>query len=153
MAFSVVVDVWSTSLSSQDSIFSGPPLSQREPSFREHLFPDRHGAPNSSSSLLGLLSGSTRVKRSVMGCPPPLPPHPTLILHTPHPFNLHHTAQPHAHHSQQCRFPQKPPPCHPLARGQRGRYLFRQLSQALRSNLQHTDQHMISKRCAVSTLV
>ncbi|KAI2650072.1 IQ motif and SEC7 domain-containing protein 1 [Labeo rohita] len=135
------------------SVAGVPPLRRREPSF--HLFPDRRSAPNSSSSHLGSLFDSSRVKHFVSGCPPSPPPHPTLIFHMPHPFNLHHTAQLHAQHSHRCHFPPYPPHYHhlPLTRSQRGLYLFKQL----RSNHQprHREQHMITKHkpCAISTLV
>ncbi|XP_076132838.1 IQ motif and SEC7 domain-containing protein 1-like isoform X1 [Alosa pseudoharengus] len=80
--------------------------------------------PN-SSSLLGSLFGSRRGKSSSssssQGHPPPPPSsHPTLIVHTPHPANLHHTAhaeghgthhhQHHQHYSH--RGEQNPPPYH-----------------------------------------
>ncbi|KAL0159036.1 hypothetical protein M9458_047112, partial [Cirrhinus mrigala] len=140
-------------LSSQDSIFSSPPLRQREPSFQEHLFPDRRSAPNSSSSHLGSLFDSSRVKHFISGCPPP--PHPTLIFHTPHPFNLHHTAHLHARHSERCHFPPNPLQYHhpPLARSQHGLYLFKQLHSNYQSR--HREQHMITKHkpCVISTLV
>ncbi|CAL8336410.1 unnamed protein product [Lota lota] len=90
--------------------------------------PSRHSGqslPN-SSSLLGTLFGTRRVKS-----PSPTPQsqsqaqaHPTLISHTLHPTNLHHTArsesdgpappsqQTHPHHAQFCHVGQNPPPYH-----------------------------------------
>ncbi|KAK0154578.1 IQ motif and SEC7 domain-containing protein 1 [Merluccius polli] len=85
--------------------------------------------PN-SSSLLGTLFGARRVKS-----PSPTPQsqsqsqsqaqtHPTLISHTLHPTNLHHTArsesdgpaapsqQQHPHHAPFCHIGQNPPPYH-----------------------------------------
>ncbi|KAL2103920.1 hypothetical protein ACEWY4_000788 [Coilia grayii] len=88
--------------------------------------------PSSSSSILGSLFGGRRGKSSSssssQGQPPPPPPpstlppssHPTLISHTPHPANLHHTAQAEAHagsahphhHQHYGHAPQNPPPYH-----------------------------------------
>ncbi|XP_063064120.1 IQ motif and SEC7 domain-containing protein 1-like isoform X3 [Engraulis encrasicolus] len=94
----------------EGSTISSPHLRRRvtthECSSRGHPHPHPHPAatvPNSSSSILGSLFGSRRGKSSSssssQGPPPPPPPHPpppsshpTLISHTPHPANLHHTA-------------------------------------------------------------
>ncbi|XP_029907771.1 IQ motif and SEC7 domain-containing protein 1 isoform X2 [Myripristis murdjan] len=100
----------------EGSIISSPHMRRRPPSSRD--CPSRHSGqslPN-SSSLLGTLFGTKRVKS-----PSPTPqPHPTLISHTPHPANLHHTArveadtpgQMHPHHAQFCHMGQNPPPYH-----------------------------------------
>ncbi|MEQ2166002.1 hypothetical protein GOODEAATRI_023038, partial [Goodea atripinnis] len=72
------------------SIISSPHMRQRTPSGRD--CPSRHSGQSlpSSSSLLGSLFGTRRVKSP---SPTPQTPHPTLISHTPHPVNLHHTAR------------------------------------------------------------
>ncbi|XP_031422776.1 IQ motif and SEC7 domain-containing protein 1-like isoform X3 [Clupea harengus] len=79
-------------------------------------------APN-SSSLLGSIFGSRRGKSSSSsssqghpGGPPST--HPTLISHTPHPVNLHHTAQAethaaHQHHQHYGQGAQNPPTLQP----------------------------------------
>uniref|UniRef100_A0A3Q4HZ90 IQ motif and Sec7 domain ArfGEF 1b n=1 Tax=Neolamprologus brichardi TaxID=32507 RepID=A0A3Q4HZ90_NEOBR len=102
----------------QGSIISSPHMRRRAPSSRD--CPSRHSAqslPN-SSSLLGSLFGTRRVKSP---SPTPQPQlHPTLISHTPHPANLHHTARVetegpvpmHPHHAQFCHMTQNPPPYH-----------------------------------------
>uniref|UniRef100_A0A3P8T9N0 IQ motif and Sec7 domain ArfGEF 1 n=1 Tax=Amphiprion percula TaxID=161767 RepID=A0A3P8T9N0_AMPPE len=100
----------------EGSIISSPHMRRRTPSSRD--CPSRHSGqslPN-SSSLLGSLFGTRRVKS-----PSPTPLHPTLISHTPHPANLHHTARVetdagpgpmHPHHAQFCHMTQNPPPYH-----------------------------------------
>nr|XP_043879247.1 IQ motif and SEC7 domain-containing protein 1 isoform X3 [Solea senegalensis] len=101
----------------EGSIISSPHMRRRTPSSRD--CPSRHSGqslPN-SSSLLGSLFGTRRVKSP---SPTPQPLHPTLISHTPHPANLHHTARVetdtvapmHAHHAQFCQITQNPPPYH-----------------------------------------
>ncbi|MED6239862.1 hypothetical protein ATANTOWER_012356, partial [Ataeniobius toweri] len=99
------------------SIISSPHMRQRTPSGRD--CPSRHSGQSlpSSSSLLGSLFGTRRVKSP---SPTPQTPHPTLISHTPHPVNLHHTARVetdtpvplHPHHAQFCHVTQNPPPYH-----------------------------------------
>ncbi|KAM8913297.1 IQ motif and SEC7 domain-containing protein 1 isoform 5-T5 [Spinachia spinachia] len=101
----------------EGSIISSPHMRRRTPSGRD--CPSRHSGqslPN-SSSLLGTLFGTRRVKS-----PNPTQQglHPTLISHTPHPTNLHHTARSetdgqataHPHHAQFCHVTQNPPPYH-----------------------------------------
>uniref|UniRef100_A0A8D3CKS2 IQ motif and Sec7 domain ArfGEF 1b n=2 Tax=Scophthalmus maximus TaxID=52904 RepID=A0A8D3CKS2_SCOMX len=101
----------------EGSIISSPHMRRRAPSSRD--CPSRHSGqslPN-SSSLLGTLFGTRRVKSP---SPTPQPLHPTLISHTPHPGNLHHTARVetdtavtvHPHHAQFCHVTQNPPPYH-----------------------------------------
>ncbi|CAN9512180.1 unnamed protein product [Ophioblennius macclurei] len=101
----------------EGSIISSPHMRRRTPSSRD--CPSRHSGqslPN-SSSLLGSLFGTRRVKSP---SPTPQPLHPTLISHTPHPANLHHTARVeaegagpmHPHHAQFCHVTQNPPPYH-----------------------------------------
>ncbi|KAM7402730.1 hypothetical protein PAMP_017944 [Pampus punctatissimus] len=101
----------------EGSIISSPHMRRRTPSSRD--CPSRHSGqslPN-SSSLLGSLFGTRRVKSP---SPTPQSTHPTLISHTPHPGNLHHTARVetdtpvtiHPHHSQFCHMTQNPPPYH-----------------------------------------
>ncbi|KAK7907409.1 hypothetical protein WMY93_016021 [Mugilogobius chulae] len=102
----------------EGSIISSPHMRRRPPSSRD--CPSRHSGqslPN-SASLLGSLFGTRRVKSP---SPTPQSPHPTLISHTPHPGNLHHTARGdseaaapvHPHHAQFCHVtPQNPPPYH-----------------------------------------
>ncbi|XP_047437979.1 IQ motif and SEC7 domain-containing protein 1 isoform X2 [Mugil cephalus] len=101
----------------EGSIISSPHMRRRGPSSRD--CPSRHSGqslPN-SSSLLGSLFGTRRVKSP---SPTPPSPHPTLISHTPHPSNLHHTARSetdapasmHPHHAQFCHVAQNPPPYH-----------------------------------------
>lgn len=101
----------------QGSIISSPHMRRRPPSSRD--CPSRHSGqslPN-SSSLLGSLFGTRRVKSP---SPTPQGPHPTLISHTPHPVNLHHSARAdaetqgpvHPHHAQFCHVTQNPPPYH-----------------------------------------
>uniref|UniRef100_A0A4W6E5Q6 IQ motif and Sec7 domain ArfGEF 1 n=1 Tax=Lates calcarifer TaxID=8187 RepID=A0A4W6E5Q6_LATCA len=101
----------------QGSIISSPHIRRRTPSSRD--CPSRHSGqslPN-SSSLLGSLFGTRRVKSP---SPTPQPLHPTLISHTPHPVNLHHTARGETdtpvpmlpHHTQFCHMTQNPPPYH-----------------------------------------
>ncbi|XP_019122862.1 IQ motif and SEC7 domain-containing protein 1 isoform X1 [Larimichthys crocea] len=96
----------------EGSIISSPHMRRRTPSSRD--CPSRHSGqslPN-SSSLLGSLFGTRRVKS------PSPTPHPTLISHTPHPANLHHTARVETdtpvpmHHAQFCHMTQNPPPYH-----------------------------------------
>ncbi|XP_075869321.1 IQ motif and SEC7 domain-containing protein 1 isoform X5 [Nelusetta ayraudi] len=100
----------------EGSIISSPHMRRRPPSSRD--CPSRHSGQSlpSSSSLLGSLFGTRRVKSP---SPTPQPLHPTLISHTPHPANLHHTARsesdgpvPLHHHAQFCHVPQNPPPYH-----------------------------------------
>ncbi|XP_041837672.1 IQ motif and SEC7 domain-containing protein 1 isoform X1 [Melanotaenia boesemani] len=99
----------------EGSIISSPHMRRRPPSSRD--CPSRHSGqslPN-SSSLLGSLFGTRRVKSP---SPTPQGPHPTLISHTPHPANLHHTARVETdtpvpiHHTQYCHMTQNPPPYH-----------------------------------------
>ncbi|KAM3621213.1 uncharacterized protein V6R79_007984 [Siganus canaliculatus] len=99
----------------EGSIISSPHMRRRTPSSRD--CPSRHSGqslPN-SSSLLGSLFGTRRVKSP---SPTPQPLHPTLISHTPHPANLHHTARVETdtpapmHHGQFCHMTQNPPPYH-----------------------------------------
>lgn len=150
-------------LCSQDFIISSPPLDQIKPLAQNHLFSDTHSAPN-SYFLIGSPFSSRQVKDSLVGCPPPLPrdpSHPTLIFQTPHPFNLHHTAQPSAHRSHLGQFPQKPPPsCHyPPALNSRGMRLFRRRSRAPHNThwpqhtVQHRHLHANGRHCGISTLV
>ncbi|KAG7229693.1 hypothetical protein INR49_012740, partial [Caranx melampygus] len=97
----------------EGSIISSPHMRRRTPSSRD--CPSRHSGqslPN-SSSLLGSLFGTRRVKSP---SPTPQALHPTLISHTPHPANLHHTARVetdssvpmHPHHTQFCHMTQNP---------------------------------------------
>ncbi|XP_072239036.1 IQ motif and SEC7 domain-containing protein 1 isoform X2 [Leuresthes tenuis] len=101
----------------EGSIISSPHMRRRTPSSRD--CPSRHSGqslPN-SSSLLGSLFGTRRVKSP---SPTPQGSHPTLISHTPHPANLHHTARVetetpvpmHPHLAQFCHVTQNPPPYH-----------------------------------------
>ncbi|XP_049424610.1 IQ motif and SEC7 domain-containing protein 1-like isoform X2 [Epinephelus fuscoguttatus] len=101
----------------EGSIISSPHMRRRPPSSRD--CPSRHSGqslPN-SSSLLGSLFGTRRVKSP---SPTPQPLHPTLIAHTPHPANLQHTARAetdasasmYPHHAQFCHMTQNPPPYH-----------------------------------------
>ncbi|XP_074485985.1 IQ motif and SEC7 domain-containing protein 1 isoform X7 [Sebastes fasciatus] len=96
----------------EGSIISSPHLHRRPPSSARDC-PSRHSGqslPN-SSSLLGTLFGTKRGMKSPSPTPQAL--HPTLISHTPHPANLHHTARSEtdaAHHAQFCH--QNPPPYH-----------------------------------------
>ncbi|XP_067359864.1 IQ motif and SEC7 domain-containing protein 1 isoform X1 [Channa argus] len=101
----------------EGSIISSPHMRRRPPSSRD--CPSRHSGqslPN-SSSLLGSLFGTRRLKSP---SPTPQPSHPTLISHTPRAANLHHTvrgeADPpvpmHPHHAQFCHMTQNPPPYH-----------------------------------------
>ncbi|XP_048109862.1 IQ motif and SEC7 domain-containing protein 1 isoform X2 [Alosa alosa] len=117
----------------EGSIISSPHIRRRPTSSRD--CPSRSSAHSSlpnSSSLLGSLFGTKRGKSPLPPQPPgPAPGHPTLISHTPHPSNLHHTArdvpvgvvtetqaQMHAaaaaHHGQFCHLQQQqnPPPYH-----------------------------------------
>uniref|UniRef100_A0A8C6TRP9 IQ motif and Sec7 domain ArfGEF 1b n=1 Tax=Neogobius melanostomus TaxID=47308 RepID=A0A8C6TRP9_9GOBI len=99
----------------EGSIISSPHMRRRPPS--SHDCPSRHSAHSlpTSASLLGTLFGTRRVRS-----PSPTPPsvHPTLISHTPHPANLHHTARADSdaaapgHHAQFCQVTQNPPPYH-----------------------------------------
>uniref|UniRef100_A0A8C5HA64 IQ motif and SEC7 domain-containing protein 1-like n=1 Tax=Gouania willdenowi TaxID=441366 RepID=A0A8C5HA64_GOUWI len=102
----------------EGSIISSPHMRRRPPSSRD--CPSRYSGQSlpSSSSLLGTLFGTRRLKS-----PSPTPPqtaHPTLISHSPHPTNLHHTARVeaepplpmHSHHAQFCHMTQNPPPYH-----------------------------------------
>uniref|UniRef100_A0A8C4GHG3 IQ motif and Sec7 domain ArfGEF 1b n=1 Tax=Dicentrarchus labrax TaxID=13489 RepID=A0A8C4GHG3_DICLA len=99
----------------EGSIISSPHMRRRTPPSRD--CPSRHSGqslPN-SSSLLGSLFGTRRVKSP---SPTPQALHPTLISHTPHPANLHHTARVETdtpgsmHHAQFCHVTQNPPPYH-----------------------------------------
>ncbi|XP_030624782.1 IQ motif and Sec7 domain ArfGEF 1a [Chanos chanos] len=126
----------------EGSIISSPHTRRRAPSTRENLHYRPRPPVSNSSSILGSLFGSKRGKPSSQSYPPPPPhshhhpDHPTLISHTPHPANLHHTAQveaqAHPHHSQYCHISQKPPPYHhhhhyrPPAHSQHGPPLFQQ---------------------------
>ncbi|XP_062400421.1 IQ motif and SEC7 domain-containing protein 1 isoform X1 [Sardina pilchardus] len=119
----------------EGSIISSPHIRRRPTSSRD--CPSRssgHSSLPNSSSLLGSLFGTKRGKSPLPPQPSsgPAPGHPTLISHTPHPSNLHHTArdgpgsggvvtetqaQMHAaaaaaaaHHGQFCH--QNPPPYH-----------------------------------------
>ncbi|XP_072522505.1 IQ motif and SEC7 domain-containing protein 1 isoform X2 [Salminus brasiliensis] len=102
------------------SIISSPHIRRRAASSRD--CPSRQQSiPSSSSSLLGSLFGTKRGKSPSLPPQPPHPSHPTLISHTPHPSNLHHTArenitetqaQIHPHHTQFCHMQQNPPPYH-----------------------------------------
>uniref|UniRef100_A0A8B9HB23 IQ motif and Sec7 domain ArfGEF 1b n=1 Tax=Astyanax mexicanus TaxID=7994 RepID=A0A8B9HB23_ASTMX len=102
------------------SIISSPHMRRRAASSRD--CPSRQQSiPSSSSSLLGSLFGTKRGKSPSLPPQPPHPSHPTLISHTPHPSNLHHTArdnitetqaQIHPHHAQFCHVQQNPPPYH-----------------------------------------
>nr|XP_046221131.1 IQ motif and SEC7 domain-containing protein 1-like isoform X2 [Oncorhynchus gorbuscha] len=99
----------------EGSIISSPHTRRRATTPRSEGPPRGHPTIPNSSSLLGSLFGSKRAKPSSQSHPPlPPPGHPTLISHTPHPSNLHHTAQQVAqaqlHHSQYCQ--QNPPPYH-----------------------------------------
>ncbi|KAM4741299.1 IQ motif and SEC7 domain-containing protein 1 isoform 2-T2 [Anableps anableps] len=101
----------------EGSIISSPHMRRRTPSSRDCAF--RHSGQSlpSSSSLLGSLFGTRRVKSP---SPTSQIPHPTLISHTPHLANLHHTARVetdtsvpmHPHHAQFCHITQNPPPYH-----------------------------------------
>ncbi|KAL1007863.1 hypothetical protein UPYG_G00092680 [Umbra pygmaea] len=89
-----------------------PHLRRRAPSSRDRDCPSRGHSIPSSSSLLGSLFGTKRGKS-----PSPSPQHPTLISHTPHPSNLHHTTQAEAqlpHGASYCpgSVLQHPPPYH-----------------------------------------
>uniref|UniRef100_A0A6Q2Y4H1 SEC7 domain-containing protein n=1 Tax=Esox lucius TaxID=8010 RepID=A0A6Q2Y4H1_ESOLU len=91
-----------------------PHLRRRVMSSRERDCPSRGYSIPSSSSLLGSLFGT---KRGKSPSPSLSPQHPTLISHTPHPSNLHHTAQGQGevhHGAQYCHVPvqQNPPPYH-----------------------------------------
>uniref|UniRef100_A0AAY4EJ77 SEC7 domain-containing protein n=1 Tax=Denticeps clupeoides TaxID=299321 RepID=A0AAY4EJ77_9TELE len=90
----------------EGSIISSPHMCERVTSSHECSSRGLQSIPN-SSSLLGTLFGSKRVKSFSQShqLPPPHPIHPTLISHTPHPDNLHHMAR----HGE---LPQKPPPYH-----------------------------------------
>uniref|UniRef100_A0A674NXV2 IQ motif and Sec7 domain ArfGEF 1 n=1 Tax=Takifugu rubripes TaxID=31033 RepID=A0A674NXV2_TAKRU len=99
----------------EGSIISSPHMRRRPPSSRD--CPSRHSGQSlpSSSSLLGSLFGTRRLKSP---SPTPQTLHPTLISHTPHPANLHHTARGETdtpapvHHAQFCHMTQNPPPYH-----------------------------------------
>lgn len=149
----------SLTLCSQDFIISSPTLDQRQPLAKDHLFPDSHSASN-SSFLIGLPFSNRQVKDSLVGCTPTIPQDPsppTLILQTPHPFNLHHTA----HHSHLGQFPKNPQPsCHyPPALNSRGLHFFRRRSHAPHKPHwpQHTVQnrhlHATGRHCGITTLV
>ncbi|XP_010900639.2 IQ motif and SEC7 domain-containing protein 1 isoform X4 [Esox lucius] len=109
-----------SSAGSLDSNMEGSIISSPHTRRRAHA-PRGEGPPRgppvnpNSSSLLGSLFGSKRGKPSSQ-MHPPLPGHPTLISHMPHPSNLHHTAQQvtqaQLHHSQYCQVQQNPPPYH-----------------------------------------
>ncbi|KAM6980971.1 IQ motif and SEC7 domain-containing protein 1 isoform 2-T2 [Aplochiton taeniatus] len=101
----------------EGSIISSPHMRRRAGSSRDCPSRGQQSLPN-SSSLLGSIFGTRRMKS-----PSPSPQatlHPTLISHTPHPANLHHTArsesetqaQMHPHHPQFCQVGQNPPPYH-----------------------------------------
>ncbi|XP_030633127.1 IQ motif and SEC7 domain-containing protein 1 isoform X2 [Chanos chanos] len=103
----------------EGSIISSPHMRRRATSSRDCPSRGQQSIPN-SSSLLGSLFGTKRGKSPSL---PPQPSHPTLISHTPHPSNLHHTAregvtvtetqaQMHSHHGQFCHIQQNPPPYH-----------------------------------------
>ncbi|XP_031423459.1 IQ motif and SEC7 domain-containing protein 1 isoform X3 [Clupea harengus] len=109
----------------EGSIISSPHMRRRPTSSRD--CPSRnsgHASLPNSSSLLGSLFGTKRGKSPLPPQAPPPPGHPTLISHTPHPTNLHHTArdggpvvtetqaQMHTHHGQFCTLQQNPPPYH-----------------------------------------
>ncbi|CAB1329329.1 unnamed protein product, partial [Coregonus sp. 'balchen'] len=101
----------------EGSIISSPHICRRATTPRIEGPSRGHPTIPNSSSLLGSLFGSKRGKPSSQSHPPlPLPGHPTLISHTPHPSNLHHTAQQvsqaQLHHSQYCHVQQNPPPYH-----------------------------------------
>ncbi|XP_076863766.1 LOW QUALITY PROTEIN: IQ motif and SEC7 domain-containing protein 1 [Brachyhypopomus gauderio] len=104
------------------SVISSPHMRRRAASSRD--CPTRQQSLPNSSSLLGSIFGTKRGKAAPVPPQPPHPSHPTLISHTPHPSNLHHTAregvsgvaetqaQIHSHHTQYCHVPQNPPPYH-----------------------------------------
>ncbi|XP_017306105.1 IQ motif and SEC7 domain-containing protein 1 isoform X2 [Ictalurus punctatus] len=101
------------------SIINSPHMRRRAASSRD--CPSRQHSVPSSSSLLGSLFGTKRGAKSPSLPPqPPHPSHPTLISHTPHPSNLHHTARDSTslsdthppHHTQYCHVQQNPPPYH-----------------------------------------
>ncbi|XP_062320341.1 IQ motif and SEC7 domain-containing protein 1 isoform X2 [Osmerus eperlanus] len=100
----------------EGSIISSPHMRRRATASRDCPSRGQQSLPN-SSSLLGSIFGS---KRGKSPSPSPQPQHPTLISHTPHPSNLHHTArvetetqaQMHPHHAQFCHVQQNPPPYH-----------------------------------------
>ncbi|XP_017160380.1 IQ motif and SEC7 domain-containing protein 1 isoform X2 [Poecilia reticulata] len=99
----------------EGSIISSPHIRRRTPSGRDCA--SRHSGHSlpSSSSLLGSLFGTRRVKS-----PGPQSPHPTLVSHAPHPANLHHAARAesdssvpvHPHPIPFCHVTQNPPPYH-----------------------------------------
>ncbi|XP_059925320.1 IQ motif and SEC7 domain-containing protein 2 [Gadus macrocephalus] len=107
----------------EGSIINSPHLRRRAATPGRDC-PSRHSGqslPN-SSSLLGTLFGPRRAKSP---SPTQAQAHPTLISHTLHPTNLHHTArseadgpapppgpQTHPHHAQFCHVGQNPPPYH-----------------------------------------
>ncbi|XP_016516835.1 IQ motif and SEC7 domain-containing protein 2-like [Poecilia formosa] len=103
----------------EGSIISSPHIRRRTPSGRDCA--SRHSGHSlpSSSSLLGSLFGTRRVK-SPGPCPGPQSPHPTLVSHAPHPANLHHAARAesdssvpvHPHPIPFCHVTQNPPPYH-----------------------------------------
>ncbi|XP_052425123.1 IQ motif and SEC7 domain-containing protein 1 isoform X5 [Carassius gibelio] len=102
----------------EGSIISSPHMRRRATSSRD--CPSRQQSIPNSSSLLGSLFGTKRGKSPSLPPQPSHPSHPTLISHTPHPINLHHTArdgvtetqaQMHSHHAQFCHM-QNPPPYH-----------------------------------------
>ncbi|XP_057212997.1 IQ motif and SEC7 domain-containing protein 1-like [Triplophysa rosa] len=145
----------------EDFIISSPPLDHREPLAEDHLFPDTPSTSN-SSFLIGSPFSNRQVKDSLMGCTPMLPRDPsppTLIFQTPHPFNLHHTAQPSAHRSHLGQIPQNhPPSCHyPPALNSRGLRLFRSHTPHNPRWPQHTVQnrhlHATGRHCGITTLV
>ncbi|XP_063071865.1 IQ motif and SEC7 domain-containing protein 1 isoform X3 [Engraulis encrasicolus] len=103
----------------EGSIISSPHIRRRPTSSRD--CPSRssgHTSLPNSSSLLGSLFGTKRGKSPLPAQPQAPPGHPTLISHTPHPSNLHHTArdgvvvtetqaQMHTHHAQFCHMQQQ----------------------------------------------
>uniref|UniRef100_A0A3P9LJ05 IQ motif and Sec7 domain ArfGEF 1b n=1 Tax=Oryzias latipes TaxID=8090 RepID=A0A3P9LJ05_ORYLA len=101
----------------EGSIISSPHIRRRSPSSRD--CPSRHSGHSlpSSSSLLGSLFGTRRVKTP---SPTPQLSHPTLMAHSPHPLNLHHTARVETdtpapmipHNAPFCHMGQNPPPYH-----------------------------------------
>ncbi|XP_056278194.1 IQ motif and SEC7 domain-containing protein 1-like isoform X4 [Pseudoliparis swirei] len=103
-----------SSAGSLDSNMEGSIISRTAaaaPPPRGHPSSVPNAAP--ATSILGSLFGSKRGKppsQSHAPFPPADAAQPTLISHKPHPTNLHHTAQLHAHHSQYCQVPQNPPP-------------------------------------------
>ncbi|XP_046730735.1 IQ motif and SEC7 domain-containing protein 1 isoform X2 [Silurus meridionalis] len=105
--------------SNMDGSIINSPHRRRAASSRD--CPSRQHSMPSSSSLLGSLFGTKRgVKSPSLPPQPPHPSHPTLISHTPHPSNLHHTAREGTslsdthppHHTQYCHVQQNPPPYH-----------------------------------------